>query len=225
MIFNVGAGNGGNVVYLTQAEYDALPDSKLNNNVEYRIIDGNADEGKASNLSYDNSASGLEANNVQTAIDKVNESLVASDNLKFRFATDGEGNYGYLGADDSFIPFKSDLVIESFTNKNYSHRNADRVTSTVNALNNISCQIGNIVCVFAYITEWSNILELVDYSGVSIISEKINIATVNLVECINMMCYLLEITDNSYSFNLKYGATNSGTDRNKGLMITNISFK
>lgn len=35
-----------------------------------------------------------------------NESLTASDNLKFRFATDGEGNYGYLGADDSFVPFK-----------------------------------------------------------------------------------------------------------------------
>ena len=26
--------------------------------------------------------------------------------MKFQFATDGEGNYGYLGADDSFIPFK-----------------------------------------------------------------------------------------------------------------------
>lgn len=32
-------------------------------------------------------------------------SLTASDNLKFNFATDGEGNYGFLGADDSFIPF------------------------------------------------------------------------------------------------------------------------
>lgn len=41
---------------------------------------------------------------------EVNESLVAQDNLKFQFATDGEGNYGYLGADDSFIPFKSGSV-------------------------------------------------------------------------------------------------------------------
>ena len=32
-------------------------------------------------------------------------SLTASDSLKFQFATDGEGNYGYLGADDSFVPF------------------------------------------------------------------------------------------------------------------------
>lgn len=37
----------------------------------------------------------------------LNDSLVAEDNLKFRFSTDGEGNYGYLGADDSFIPFKN----------------------------------------------------------------------------------------------------------------------
>lgn len=36
---------------------------------------------------------------------QINESLVAEDNLKFRFSTDGEGRYGYLGADDSFIPF------------------------------------------------------------------------------------------------------------------------
>lgn len=39
--------------------------------------------------------------------EQINESLTASDNLRFRFATDGEGNYGYLGADDSFIPFNS----------------------------------------------------------------------------------------------------------------------
>ena len=32
--------------------------------------------------------------------------LTASDNTKFRFATDGEGNYGFLKADDSFVPFK-----------------------------------------------------------------------------------------------------------------------
>lgn len=49
------------------------------------------------------------------ALKQVDDSLVASDNLKFQFATDGEGNYGYLGADDSFIPFKSvDLIPFSF---------------------------------------------------------------------------------------------------------------
>lgn len=39
--------------------------------------------------------------------------MTASDNLKFQFATDGEGNYGYLGADDSFIPFKRGLLEET----------------------------------------------------------------------------------------------------------------
>ena len=50
-------------------------------------------------------------NNLETRIGnefgEINDSLTASDNLRFRFATDGEGNYGYLGADDSFIPFNS----------------------------------------------------------------------------------------------------------------------
>lgn len=39
------------------------------------------------------------------------DSLTASDSLKFQFATDGEGNYGYLGADDSFIPFKGGATV------------------------------------------------------------------------------------------------------------------
>lgn len=43
----------------------------------------------------------------------LNNSLLASDNLKFQFATDGEGNYGYLGADDRFIPFKNGILVES----------------------------------------------------------------------------------------------------------------
>lgn len=46
------------------------------------------------------------------ALKQVDDSLVAEDNLKFQFATDGEGNYGYLGADDSFIPFKSGGIKE-----------------------------------------------------------------------------------------------------------------
>ena len=37
--------------------------------------------------------------------------MLASDGLTFQFATDGEGNYGYLGADDSFIPFKSNVEV------------------------------------------------------------------------------------------------------------------
>ena len=64
-----------NIVYLTKAEYDALPDTKLTDGVEYRITDAGV-RGSAENVSYDNSVSGLEAKNVQEAIDEVNESLV-----------------------------------------------------------------------------------------------------------------------------------------------------
>ena len=42
----------------------------------------------------------------KTLIDTIVADLTASDNTKFRFATDGEGNYGFLKADDSFVPFK-----------------------------------------------------------------------------------------------------------------------
>ena len=45
--------------------------------------------------------------NLQQEVNNINSNLTASDELQFRFATDGEGNYGYLGADDSFIPFRS----------------------------------------------------------------------------------------------------------------------
>lgn len=61
----------------------------------------------AENIMYD------ETKNVKGAIDEtknevseLNSSLTANDNLTFNFSTDGEGNYGYLGADGSFIPFK-----------------------------------------------------------------------------------------------------------------------
>lgn len=56
------------------------------------------------------------------AVNTLNSSLTANDNLKFQFATDGEGNYGYLGADDSFIPFKKSatLVIPYIKSNLYS---------------------------------------------------------------------------------------------------------
>lgn len=64
-----------NIVYLTKAEYEALPDSKLTNGVEYRITDANTDSTKARNIAYDNSESGIDAVSVQDAIDKVSDSL------------------------------------------------------------------------------------------------------------------------------------------------------
>lgn len=56
---------------------------------------------------------------VKGAIRTISTHLTASDNLTFRFASDGEGNHGYLGADDSFIPFKSGYqIIEGLTDNN-----------------------------------------------------------------------------------------------------------
>ena len=70
-----GGGGGCDIEYLTQSEYDALPDSKLTNGVEYRITDANTNSTKARNIAYDNSESGIEATSVQGAIDKVNDGL------------------------------------------------------------------------------------------------------------------------------------------------------
>lgn len=42
---------------------------------------------------------------------ELSNQITAEDGAKFRFATDGEGNYGYLGADDSFIPFSNAMLI------------------------------------------------------------------------------------------------------------------
>ena len=154
------AGGGGNVniVKLTQAEYDALPDSKYSDGILYAIEDGEvsgsgggsakaitlsqeefdalSEEEKASgiyvipdgedltakNLFYDGSETGL-GNTVQDAIDNVNKNLTSSDNLKFRFATDGEGKYGYLAADDSFIPFKSGVDLVNSVRKSLTWTN------------------------------------------------------------------------------------------------------
>ena len=67
-----GGGSSSNIVYLTQAEYDALPEDKLENNIEYWITDAGV-RGSAENVSYDASASGLDAKNVQEAVDKLAE--------------------------------------------------------------------------------------------------------------------------------------------------------
>lgn len=61
----------------------------------------------ATSVNYDNSISGLNARTVQEGIDELSESVIADDGLQFKFSNDGEGNYGFLGADGSFIPFKS----------------------------------------------------------------------------------------------------------------------
>ena len=75
-------------------------------------------------------------------LESLNNCLVASDNLKFRFSTDGEGKYGFLGADDSFIPFKSGLELEScnIESKWVKHNDGNPIQYTTAT---------KIVCIFA----------------------------------------------------------------------------
>lgn len=64
---------------------------------------------------YTQEGSRFGASDINAITTRVNQ-LTASDGLDFRFATDGEGNYGYLKADDSFTPFSStnlDLLWEN----------------------------------------------------------------------------------------------------------------
>lgn len=69
-----GGGSGGNVIKLTQAEYDALPNDKLSDDNIYLITDSG--ELTAENLFYDDTETGLGVNNVQDAIVEQNKKIV-----------------------------------------------------------------------------------------------------------------------------------------------------
>jgi hypothetical protein len=71
--------SNGHVVKLTQAEYDALPNTKLADDIIYLIIDSNDDRLEAKNLPYDGSITGL-GNTVQDAIDNL---ILAPDYANF----------------------------------------------------------------------------------------------------------------------------------------------
>lgn len=96
-------------VELTQAQYDALPSSKLTDGVSYYITDGESapsvNKFSASGISYDNTNSGLSATNVQSAIDEVESAIdeVESDlstNLgtaSFRIKTENQTSFTFEG--------------------------------------------------------------------------------------------------------------------------------
>ena len=93
----------------TQAEYDALSQEEKNNGV-YWITDSDVTPTaiNASNVSYNNAQSGLEASNVQGAIDKLNDNLTGSLNgFEFGYTEDGKPGYREAGA-DTFLPFNKD---------------------------------------------------------------------------------------------------------------------
>lgn len=77
-----GGGSGSNVVKLTQAEYDALPNDKLSDDNIYLITDSGALT--AENLFYDDAETGLGVNNVQDAIVEQNKNL----NVRYNYETD-----------------------------------------------------------------------------------------------------------------------------------------
>ena len=64
----------------------------------------NVGESSAKATSYDDTSTSLGANNVQNAIS------IISNKVPFKFGIDGDGNYGYYKADDSFVPFKSTVT-------------------------------------------------------------------------------------------------------------------
>lgn len=62
-------------IMLTQAEYDALPDSKYTDDVTYYIMDQYLDTGIAQNVTFDKTGTGLVSANVQDAIEEVNKKV------------------------------------------------------------------------------------------------------------------------------------------------------
>ena len=155
-----GAGMGGGscdcdeIVYLTQEEYDALPETKESNNVEYRITNANTHVNAARDWAYDNSESGLEAETVQDAIDEVAESLEANGNQFYFDYKDGK--YGFntdpnRGA-DTFSPFKSMNVVRGTDSQNVNTSGGNTVilgnigigkTDVIVAVDNVQLRCNN----------------------------------------------------------------------------------
>lgn len=69
-------------VELTQADYDALPDTKYTDGINYYITDAGADSITASNVGFNDSVTQLGVTTTQKAIEKVNEKVgTVSDSL------------------------------------------------------------------------------------------------------------------------------------------------
>ena len=88
--------SNGHIVKLTQAEYDALPNTKLADDIIYLIIDANDDRFEARNLPYDGSITGL-GNTVQDAID--NSIVLFLPDYTNEFSIDKE----YIAPDNGYV--------------------------------------------------------------------------------------------------------------------------
>lgn len=91
-------------VTLTQAEYDALPDTKNSDGIPYWIEDGEGGSGGSGITDTSLSIAGAAAD-----AKAVGDRLTASDNTPFRFGVTEDGKYGYIVTDsegaDTVIPF------------------------------------------------------------------------------------------------------------------------
>ena len=67
-----GGGGGADDVFVTKAQYDLLPASKLTDNKHYFITDWvDASVASANQISYDNTSSSMSATNLQSALDEL----------------------------------------------------------------------------------------------------------------------------------------------------------
>ena len=96
-----------NIVYLTKAQYEALPDDKLTNGVEYRITDAHTTNRiDATDITYGDS-------NVKVVVDTLNENVdELSNSLGIDIKIiDGVPHWSERGA-DSWSPFSSGSITE-----------------------------------------------------------------------------------------------------------------
>ena len=146
-----GGGGESNIVYLTQEQYDELPDSKLTDGVEYRVTDAGV-RGSAENVSYDGSASGLKAKNVQEAVD----AIAAGAGNKTVYLTQEE--YNALPADkltdnvEYFIQDGETPIVASNVGYNGTTSGIDAV-NVQQAIDKISEGLGNVDFSFTLIAD------------------------------------------------------------------------
>ena len=115
LIAKVDALEGGAMVELTQAEYNALVSAgKLNPDTLYFITDGESTPYNASMVEYDNSTSGLSAKKVQGAIDEMDANLTNAKKLHFDRAeivfNAGYGKYYHNTITSKSTPFVTRLT-------------------------------------------------------------------------------------------------------------------
>lgn len=113
-----GSSGGSNVIKLTQAEYDALPNDKLSDDNIYLITDSSNGELTAENLFYDDTEIGLGVNNVQDAIDKLNENVNEQNkNLESCFQSVSDGKALVASAiTDKGVTTAQDATFETMAN-------------------------------------------------------------------------------------------------------------